>query len=271
MGTTRTTSQRSHRGRRITVACQCGKLHLALLRCLLLALTTLIGTTSATPGVLEIVNTVDPPYSSSLCNVAHRPGASEGYDTYDSLYYPMFNPSGISGKIVSTIPGYELDIDHRPEESLSRVDLELSLISASGYPITIASANGLSMSMPLAQGYGYDFGTKPITLRLDNGQRYDVRVLTANGTQTAVVLLADLNGTYNSEEVYATPELHFRHVADLDNDGDVDLCDYSVLAQNWSGSGGALTGDISGPDGIPDGAVDVDDVTALVDNMTGPQ
>ena len=238
----------------------------------LLSIAIVIGSVDASTGQLEVLNVLkDWTGSNCIYMMDHWEGSSEGYNPgppdLDTDYAPLFTPSGLKAKIVSEVEGHELEYDSRPIGNVGLV-LELSLHSQSGSSITILSGNELRFIVDPSH-YGWDFGIKPITLELDNGQRYDVRqVIAAHG---GIVPLADLEGTYNSEEVYATPELHFRHVADLDNDGDVDLCDYSVLAQNWSGSGGALTGDISGPDGIPDGAVDVDDVTALVDNMTGPQ
>jgi len=233
--------------------------NLGLVGKVLLGVGSLVGSTEAQTGRLDIDNHIDLPYTNQTHKTVHYHGASEGYDSYDQIYGPMFNPSGISSKIVSIIPGHEFQSDVRPEESTTPVNLELSLISQNGQPITINSSNELRCVInPLNNGW--NFGTKPITLELDNGQRYNVRTLTNNGTTTGIITLPDLNGTYNSEEVYATPTLHFRNLADLDNDGIVNLFDYSILASNWLGS---ELGDISGINGLPDGKVDFYDLAEM--------
>ena len=84
-------------------------------------------------GKLRVTNRISS-YSGASGSVIHWQGASESLDDYDGRYYAMFTPSGITGKIVSTVEGTELDADSRPIDSMSSVELELSLVSQSGGP-----------------------------------------------------------------------------------------------------------------------------------------
>lgn len=204
---------------------------------------SLVGSASkvdAQTGKLSIDNHIDAPYTNQTHMTLHRSGALEGIDSYDSPYTALFNPSGIAAKIISKVEAQELDIDQRPENSTSNVNLELSLISSNGQPITINSTNELRCNLPLA-GMGYDFGTKPITIQQydpDNTSRkyplYDVRRLIALGSGTGIIPLPQLNGTFNSEDVYAKLRLRFdRHSADLNDSGQVNWADFSVFASHW--------------------------------------
>lgn len=216
-------------------------------------------------GKLNILNRIET-YQNQDHAFLHYPGASEGFDEgVDDEYSPMWGPYDISSKIVSIIPGYELMVDARPENSTSFVSLELSLISKTGDPITINSTNQLELSLPLAQSHGYDFGTKPITLQLENGQRYDVKKGTNNGQTTMILPLPDLNGTYDSEQVYAAAGIHFKPTCDFDNDGEVNLRDLMIFAGNYlnndltAGEGVTtpLLGDVAGALGLPDSEVNL--------------
>lgn len=54
-----------------------------------------------------------------------------------------------------------------------------------------------------------------------------------------------------------------RILSDLNGNGKVDLVDYSTLANDWGKTGANSIGDISGPNGIPDKAVDWHDLNAF--------
>jgi len=161
-------------------------------------------------GKLDIINSINYNYYGSQdMKILHRTGASEGYDIKDSIYFGMFNPSGIKAKIVSNITGYELEIDSRPPTSLSTIYLELSLHSQGGGAITINSTNELRLSMPLAGSpYFYNFTNKTLTLQQYNPSdasasypSYDVRDVIEDNN--GVITLARLDGTYESEVPYA--------------------------------------------------------------------
>jgi len=194
----------------------------------------------ANPGRLDIQNYIGSPYNNQIHETIHRSEASEDYDSYDSLYDPLFSPSGISSKIVSIIPDYEFDVDSRPEDSISSVYLETSLISQSGSSIVVSGLeNELRLDMPFAEEFGWDFGTKPITFQqydpIDPNACYpiyDVRKeINLNG---GVISLPDLNGTYNSEEVYAWFQLRFdRYFTSLDGDQKTGPEDLGIFSGAW--------------------------------------
>lgn len=162
-------------------------------------------------GILEIVNSIDPPYTNHGVRLGHWPEASEGINDFDHIYGAMYNPSGVASKIVSKVDGKELDVDSRPENSTSMIYLELSLILQRGGTIKTSSSNELRLSMPLE---GYNFGTKTITLQQYNPQNpnasypfYDVREVISESN--GVIRLPNLNGTYASATPYAYFKLSF--------------------------------------------------------------
>ena len=159
-------------------------------------------------GKLEIVNKISDEYTNGVYRVIHYPEGIVGVNDLDLRYYAMFDPSGITAKIVSNVDGTELDVDSRPLDSMSSVEIELSLVSQSGNPISISSSNELRLSMPLAESYGYDFGDKEITLTVNNVD-YDVKQLISDGGGVGIISLPDLNGDYNSGEVYETAVISF--------------------------------------------------------------
>jgi len=79
-------------------------------------------------------------------------------------------PSGVKAKIVSKVQNNEVVTDKRPEGSTSVVNLELSLHSQSGSPITLTSTNELRVEFVSETGLGIfnDFGSQPIII-----QQYD--------------------------------------------------------------------------------------------------
>jgi hypothetical protein len=233
-------------------------------------------------GKLIIVNYV---YDVNISSVAHYTmhylEGTEGYDGYDLDYIP-FLPSGKMAKIVSIIPDHELLIDTRPLESLTPVNLELSLhhlSSQPGYPIIVSNLkNELRCSFPVP--YFGNFGSKPITLwernPTDPNELYfmaDVREAIVksdfywDGAWTAKIPLADLNGTYGSEVPYFYAQIRFdRFAVDFNSDGKINLKDFAILANDWNATDVNSVADISGPNGIPDNKVDFYDLGAFVDD-----
>jgi len=176
----------------------------------------LIGSGRASTGQLEILNRGAALPQSGSFTMDHWPGSSEGYNPgdpdYDTDYNPLFTPSGWKAKIISEVEVHELEYDSRPLDNNS-VRLMLSLHSQSGNPITVTSGNYLQLDIdPLNNGW--DFGTKPITVQQYDPWdpnacylEYDVRkVINLEG---GIITLPDLNGTYNSEEVYGWFKLAF--------------------------------------------------------------
>ncbi|MBN2270404.1 MAG: hypothetical protein JXN61_07315, partial [Sedimentisphaerales bacterium] len=211
-------------------------------------------------------------------NTLHYNEASEGLDGMDGWYYNIYD---LETKIISRIPGLEHDInvDVRPIDSLTPVDLELSLVSQSGLDITLNAVNDLWCSLPLVntEPYFADFGDKPITFweksiidpndDINDPNNYtlafvaDIReaidksdFYTSSG-KTAKVPFEDFNGTYKSGKPYMYAQERFNSFpGDFNFDGKVNLKDYAFWADSEP------IADISGFEGLPDGRVDFHDL-----------
>jgi hypothetical protein len=165
-------------------------------------------------GVLRIISVVHYNFTSGSLRIIHRDGAQENFDPLDSRYYPMFTPEGVASKIVSVVGVDELEIDSRPLNSSSTYYIQLSMISASGNPLSISdSYNRLRFDFP-RHDMGYVFHGKEIFIQQYNPanlsesfQEYNVRELVA---QNLMIDLVNINGTIQSEEPYAYFKLMFR-------------------------------------------------------------
>ncbi len=233
-------------------------------------------------GKLKIKNHVyNNDFTRRSHNTTHYNGASEELDGMDGFYYNIYP---LETKITSRIPGYENDIyvDVRPLESLSPIDLELSLVSRSGSDITFLenTANDLWCSLPLVNRPPYfaDFGNKPITFweksiidpneNPNDSNNYtlsfvaDLReaisksdFFTELDGRTAKVPRPDFDGTYKSGVPYMYAQTRFDSFpGDFDFDGKVNLKDYAF----WANSDPIA--DITGANGLPDGEVDALDL-----------
>ncbi len=176
------------------------------------------GGTSATEeveygsGKLEIINWVNSnDYTRRPYHIVHYSGGSEGTDGMDGRYYTIYTKET---KITSNVSGYELYTDVRPVNSLTEINLQLSLASKSGSSMTLSGVtNELHLSLPL-EASGYDFSGKTITI-----QQYDPNNPSASYTaynvknviedNNGVITLARLDGTYDSEVPYAYFRLGF--------------------------------------------------------------
>jgi len=190
-------------------------------------------------------------------------------DEFDNSWDTLWNsPMPGEPSIFSNITTHKLKEDYRNPVSTTPFDLGLVYNGTT----SISTENQLDVSIPY--GSGWEFGSKPITLEEDNGQRNDIRRAIANedgGAGIGVIPLEDVPaGTYTSSNPYATPEVHFKQTADLNNSGTVDLVDLMLLKQNYLNSEtdyvnpqdmpeNYLLGDITGSDGLPDGQVNLKD------------
>jgi len=191
-------------------------------------------------GKLEIVNYLyNSDFIKSVHTTNHRDGATEGYDEdKDFRYYTIYN---LETKIISKIHDYEheLYVDSRSTNSLTSVNLELGLASSSGRNICVPNVkNELWCSLPLAYK-GYDFGSKPITYWERDADDPNMFYLVANVRKEmlqngGIIPLADLNGTYGSEEPYLHAQIRFNdHFVHLNDDNIVDFKDFAIFANNW--------------------------------------
>jgi hypothetical protein len=197
---------------------------------------------SALSDKLSILDKIDSGYDSQYFSFYHKSGALEGYDNYDTIYgLGPPPPSGIKAKIVSILEEEtgqkELEIDSRPEESISTIDLEFSLHSQSGSPITISSMNVLMCALPRAGPPDFaDFFPKPITYWERDANDPNLFYLVANVRKEilqngGVIPLPGLNGTYGSEEPYLHAQIRFSdHFVHLNDDDTVDFEDYAIFA-----------------------------------------
>lgn len=248
-----------------------------------LAIAALSGVVKASTGVLETRNYVnDSRFVKQDHSIVHVEGATEGYDDgLDSIYYPMFTPDGLATKIVSIVELNELDIDMRPVDSNSVMDLELSLISESGNPISVSNLeNELRFVIDPKNGGIYDFGTKPITYWEQDGNDPNVYYLIANvrkeilrnGGDVGVIPLPNLNGTYDSEVPYLKSQIRFdTYFVHLNNKGFSNLENYAIFANAYGRTGitDANRADVDDPgawaDYNLDGDVDVNDLDIFSD------
>lgn len=236
-------------------------------------------------GTLIIENKVNDP--NFMCDPHYTKHFSQGTETYDvydleSCCYP---PYGKIAKIVSIIPKnindpnlfYELIIDTRPIESLTPVNLELSLYdigAQQGTPVNVSNLeNELWCSFPVAEE---TFGNKPITLwersiidpnkSPNDSNNYTLSFMAdikeainksnffPDRIQTAKIPLDTLDGIQGSEIAYMYAQTNFKIFSgDFNLDGKVNLKDYA----HWANCN--LIADITGPKGLPDEEVNFHD------------
>ncbi len=186
-------------------------------------------------------------------------GATDGYDNgFDSIAlsrqpgYPNF---------YSDISGYHLWSDVRSEDSNIPYDIKLSFQGT----LPSNKPNWLEFSFP--GGEAWNYGNLPITFessRLPYGSVIDVRRAIADSN--GVVNLIDVPaGTYDQWTPYGSGSLEIgtRLPCDFYEDGVINMNDFAVQANDFGKSQGQYTGDIVGPNGVPDGFVDYWDVGAL--------
>jgi hypothetical protein len=185
------------------------------------------------------------------------PGATDGYDISldsDAQAKPNNYPN-----FYSDIPGYHLWSDYRNENSNIPYDLKLSFQGT----LTTSKPNWLEFALYS----GGTFGSKPITFessRLPYSSVVDVRRAIADSN--GVVPLIDVPaGTYNQWTPYGSGRLEIgtRLPCDFYEDGVINMNDFAIQANDFGKSQGQYTGDIVGPNGVPDGFVDYWDVGAL--------
>ena len=232
-------------------------------------------------GRLEIYNDVgDFNYDVGLQTTYHYTKGSDGYDNYYDVPYsePPFWMNPVTTKIVSIIPDYQLRVDTRYLDSFTSVNVELSLHSQYNTPITVSNLqNWLICKSPPAGSEIRDFLPKPVTLWrrfLAEPNKFqflaDIReALNKNGgwgTGEASIPLPALNGTYESQVPYDFLQLRFDvYPGDFSLDGKVDMKDLAIIGNDWGKQGQPLefVGDITGPQGLPDGKVDYQDLELL--------
>jgi hypothetical protein len=237
-------------------------------------------------GRLELYNDVnDYNFIKGFHTTVHASG-QEGFDTKDSPYGVPWELGfeTKATKIVSIISEwpYELHGDARPIDSFTPINLELSLHQKDGNPINASSLQNWLRCVIDPMNIDYDFGNKPLTLwrrfpaEPDKLQFLaDIREACAKQGGTGIVPLPNLNGEYASQVPYDFLQLRFdvypgnlNFSLDADGkvlDGIVDMKDLAILGNDWGKQGEPkeFVGDITGPQGLPDGKVDYQDLELL--------
>jgi hypothetical protein len=194
----------------------------------------------------------------------YSPAATDGFDSHDIVAGPL--QSG-SANIYSDINDggtiYYLWFDARAEDSTAPYYIKLGFEGILSSP----QSNYLSFQFPYEE---YEFGNVPILYRSDRlpyGPVVDVRKAIAQNLGR--LNLIDVSaGTYNQWNPYCSGELTIgtRLLADLDDSNQVDFNDYAKLVKDWNKPQGQYLGDITGPNGIPDGYVNYYDLSAFCDD-----
>ncbi len=228
-------------------------------------------------GRLEVLNAIyDYDLDKWYMVILHRPKGTEGYD-YDEHGYGdgiykivLYSPSGKASTVACVIPGYKLMTDSRPIDSFTPVNFELLINTQWGGPLTFSNIkNELWCSLSIAgPPYFYDFGIKPITLwRRDPNDANalyfmaDIRESIAKQGGTGIVPLPNLNGTYGSDVPYAWFQVRFDIFAeDFDSNRRLDFADLVYVGRDWMATDVNSVADITGPNGLPDKAVDTWDL-----------
>jgi len=191
-------------------------------------------------------------------------GALDGYDKNDSS--AISNPVDYCN-IYSNIPNHNLQIDVRPNDSNIPYDIKLSFNGS----LTESKSNSLDFSFYINGG---TFGSKPILFqsdRLPYGPVVDVKRTIAQNAGR-VDLIDVPAGTYDQWTPYNSTDsngltIGTRILGDTDDNGIVDINDLSDLTNaNWLQEGSGLIGDLSGPNGIPDGKINFIDYSAYAED-----
>jgi len=192
-------------------------------------------------------------------------GAKDGFDNNDKNANGN-QPSGYPN-CFSDIPGYHFWDDVRSENSNRPYYAKFSFNGK----LTESTQNQVEFSFPfLGSEYGdYDFGNLPISFesgRLIYGKVVDVReAIDKQGNNARADLINVPAGTYDQWIPFGEGRVDIgtRLSADLNSDNKVDSNDYSILYNDFGKPQGVYKGDISGPNGIPDGYVNSYDVNSL--------
>lgn len=156
--------------------------------------------------------------------------------------------------------------DYRPVDSIAPFAINLFLCGN----IDGSLENHLWIDFYVCAPKYETFDDKTIILESDRllyGKAVDVRKVIENGglDDGIIQLIPITAGQYTIANPYGgmTLKIGTRLLSDINADGMVDLKDYNYVAEDFGEKGIGLAGDISGPDGIPDGYVNCYDLAAF--------
>lgn len=215
----------------------------------------------AEEGNLFVDNRIDSKQSAGELNIGHSnyPGVTDGYDGFDTELPPIPLNNSV---VASFLDSLNLNRDLRTISNKDNFDLRLIYDGT----LTEDKQNHLEFSFPDPD---YSFGDKPILFQQTDSTNpnafypvYDVRKVIEAGV---TIQLEDVAaGTYNQWIPYGSGRLDIgtRYLADLDDNGTVDLYDLTPMGNDWGKTGVDSIADISGPNGLPDKNVDMWDLKA---------
>ena len=212
----------------------------------------LIGSVNGDSGSLRIDNKLESEVDSNKVYIQH---------TFDGNPDDPWPGILAGSSIYIDNNGNQMYIDSRIENSSDPNDSIFDTNLVYNGTTTESKTNSLEFSFPYP---GYEFGDKEITFsseRLPYGPVVDVRTVIANGGNLDLIPLEA--GTYTNSTPYGEGNLEIgtRLLSDLNDSGRVDLVDYALLAKDWMNPvQGQYDADITGPNGIPDGFVDMYDL-----------
>jgi len=236
------------------------------------------GQSAKADGGLRIVNRVGDT-EPSFCFVQQYDGATDGYDGAPKDMNIDFNDpdvdwSGMSGAY-SVIPGHNLQYETVANNSKKPFNVKLFYHGN----IVGHMSNRLVFFDDIEDPCDPNafFGKKPVILesdRLPSGTSVDIKKLIEyemiknGGYEPNVPLINLVAGTYLDISPYgnATVKIGTTFLGDLSCDGKVDFHDMKLFLNDWLKSGPGLRGDISGPNGKPNGIVTFIDYPAIAEN-----
>lgn len=144
-----------------------------------------------------------------------------------------------------------------------------------GLKVTAASATSANLSWSASSDNigveGYEIYRNNILIATINSNTYTDRSLTPDTTYQYKIQAKDAAGN-KSTAASASVTVRYKP-GDVNNDNYVDTLDYSIIATNWGKSSGATRamGDLGGPGGQPDGAVNLFDLSIMATNWAPRQ
>lgn len=229
---------------------------------------SLVGGIRANEGTLNMYNIVDPNSTNGVSQVRYwispippKP-VLEGWDNWDNAAIEV-QPN--KPAIHMDIEGTTADINCKPVDS--KIPVELNFVYNGR--VTENKQNWIQFNFPIPE----DFGDKPILFQQTSSTNvdafypvYDVRKVIEAGV---ILQLEDVAaGDYDPETPYGSGILDIgtRLLADLDDNGTVDLYDFTPIGQDWRKTNIDSIADISGQNGLPDRNVDMWDLKAYAED-----
>lgn len=217
-------------------------------------------------GALELKAEIDDTYYGSYY-YALRGGLSDGLDEYDYELDADFlsNLFYHHAYTYSVIPGHLLLDDSRPVDNTDDIfHIKLAFYGApsTGTSILQCGFHFLETFRPPFQDYNVYLASKDFAFGKIACLNY-FKTVDTQGLGFDIVLKNIEIRHYHLED-YAALDLYIMprviSVCDFNVDGMVNFDDFALLTADWRGPRGCNRADISGPNTLPDGFIDFDDL-----------